>query len=78
MPNDGNAASNAPSMQTEPEIIDAKELARRLGVSTDWIRRHTHEIPHLQLGRLVRFEWGGQELKAWFQRHTRASRRSDS
>jgi hypothetical protein len=31
------------------------EAAEKLGVSVDWLREHHAEIPHLRLGRLIRF-----------------------
>jgi hypothetical protein len=58
------------------EIIDAKELAARLRVPESWVRSYTRErtpaaerIPHLQLGRYVRFEWLAPQLAAWIAAH---------
>ena len=54
------------------EIIDSKELARRLAVPESWIRSRTQQrtaassrIPHLALGRYRRFLWGSVELDNW-------------
>lgn len=60
----------------QTEIIDAKELAGRWKVPESWVRSYTRErtpkaerIPHLQLGRYIRFEWGSPELEAWLAAH---------
>ena len=52
------------------EVIDSKELARRWGLPESWVRdrvrsRAVDPIPHLKLGRNVRFEWGSARLEAW-------------
>ena len=60
------------------EIIDAKELARRWNVPVSWIREYTRSdrtddpIPHVRLGRYVRFEWGSSLLNEWFARRRAA------
>ena len=60
------------------EIIDAKELARRWNVPVSWIREYTRSdrsddpIPHVRLGRYVRFEWGSSQLDEWFARRRAA------
>jgi len=58
------------------EIIDSVELARRWNVPESWVRSKVRsrtataeQIPHLQLGRYVRFEFGSPALEAWLQRH---------
>jgi hypothetical protein len=58
------------------EIIDAPELAKRWRVSESWIRSKVRsrtatgdQIPHLQFGRYVRFEWGSQALEGWLAKH---------
>lgn len=51
-------------MTSATEIIDSAELAKRWKVPTGWIRKWTQEgytadrIPHVKLGKYVRFEWG--------------------
>ena len=64
------------SENTRPqfELIDAPDLATRWHLPTSWIREQTRSrsvdpIPHLRLGRYVRFEWGSPELAAWLSRH---------
>lgn len=57
----------------ETQIIDSKTLAERWSVPESWIRKHTWDgtpdpIPHLKLGRYVRFEWGTEALQKWLQR----------
>jgi len=54
------------------EIIDSAELARRLNVPLTWIREYTRcrtqdTIPHIRLGRYVRFAWGSPDLDQWLQ-----------
>jgi hypothetical protein len=56
------------------EIIDAGELAGRWNLHETWIRHHTRAgsedpIPHLRLGRYVRFAWGSPELVRWLDNH---------
>ena len=56
------------------EIIDAKELGRRLSLPWTWIKegtrsRTTDPIPHLRFGQYVRFEWGSPALNTWLARH---------
>jgi hypothetical protein len=62
-------------------LIDSRELAKRWCVPESWIRertraRTTDPIPHVRLGRYVRFDWLSPELasdrplialrRAWF------------
>jgi len=54
------------------EVIDAKELARRLSLPESWIRdqvrsRAEDTIPHLRFGKYVRFVWGSPELAGWIE-----------
>jgi len=59
------------------EIIDAVELAKRWCVPESWIRSKVkpsrtataEQIPHVQFGRYVRFEYGSPALEAWLARH---------
>jgi hypothetical protein len=46
------------------ELLDAKQLAERLGIPVSWVRNHSSassatgsKIPHTRLGRYVRYEW---------------------
>jgi hypothetical protein len=61
--------------QTVPfEVIDSKELARRLVLPESWVRDHVRgrcddPIPHIKVGRYIRFEWGSRELLEWWSRH---------
>ena len=55
------------------EIIDSSELARRWAVKPSWVKEHVRKrardpIPHLKLGRLVRFEWKSPEMLSWLDR----------
>jgi len=56
------------------EVIDAKELARRLNLPWTWVKEGTRNrtcdpIPHLRFGIYVRFEWNSPALNAWLARH---------
>jgi hypothetical protein len=58
---------------TEYEFIDSRELARRLAVPPSWIRdqvraRSEDPLPHVNLGKYVRFLWGSPELEDWIAR----------
>ncbi len=64
------SALNDPSV----EIIDSKELARRLRLPESWVRdrvraRNNDPLPHVKVGRYVRFEWGSPDLVQWWARH---------
>jgi hypothetical protein len=50
-----------------------EELARRLAVPTSWIRdqvrsRSQDPLPHVTLGKYVRFLWGSPALEPWMRR----------
>jgi hypothetical protein len=55
------------------EFIDCGELARRWDVPVTWIRDQVRQraedpLPHVNLGKYVRFLWGSPELQAWIER----------
>jgi hypothetical protein len=60
--------------QTEIELINSAELAKRLNVPETWVRSRTNPkrtndpIPHFRLGRYVRFPWGSEQLLEWLNR----------
>jgi hypothetical protein len=67
-PTDGDSAKF-----TQYEFIDCSELARRLAVPTSWVRdqvrsRSQDPLPHVNLGRYVRFLWGSPALELWIRR----------
>jgi hypothetical protein len=58
------------------KIGDSKELARIWGLPESWIRSqtrgrksHEQQIPHLRLGKYVRFELDSPQLEEWLNRH---------
>src|SRR6266566_4998884 len=61
-------------LMSHVEVIDSTELAKRLNVPETWVRSRTNAkrtsdpIPHLRLGRYVRFPWGSAELREWLGR----------
>jgi hypothetical protein len=64
------------------EVIDSAELAKRLNVPESWIRSRTNKkrtddpIPHIRLGRYVRFPWGSNELREWLDRQLVSTNRA--
>lgn len=60
--------------QMQYEIIDCITLAERWDLPVSWVRdgvraRTPDPIPHVKLGRYVRFEWKSPELGEWWARH---------
>jgi hypothetical protein len=56
------------------EIIGSAELAKRWNLPESWVRNQTRSnardpIPHLKLGRYVRFQWNHPDLLKWLDRH---------
>ena len=77
--------STTPSPQAHFELLTPVELAHRLKVPVTWVRERTrnrnlHEdvIPHLRLGRYIRFQWGSPELDAWLNRRLYTKSRATS
>jgi hypothetical protein len=69
------SASQGPDIvsATMYEFIDTRELARRLTVPPSWIRdqvraRSEDPLPHVNLGKYVRFLWGSPALELWIRR----------
>lgn len=56
---------------SEDRLIDAAEVARRLGVAPSWVASaaRANRIPHHRLGRYVRFKW--TEIEAWLEEEAR-------
>jgi len=55
------------------EIIDSAQLAKRWGVPETWVRdqvrrRALDPIPHVRLGKYIRFEYGSEPLNDWWAR----------
>jgi hypothetical protein len=64
---------NNSERMTTYEFIDSRELARRLAVPVSWIRdrvraRSRDPLPHINLGKYVRFLWGSRDLEDWVAR----------
>ncbi len=67
-----------PGSKTPPhfELLTPVEFAERLKVPVTWVRERARSreldgedvIPHLRLGRYIRYRWGSPELEAWLQR----------
>jgi hypothetical protein len=61
------------------EVLTAEELAKRWKVPASWVReqcrsRAVDPIPHIQLGRYVRFSFGSPALTAWWERRQSGSK----
>lgn len=55
------------------EVLTAEELAARWRVPESWVREQTRSrcidpIPHVRLGRYVRFCWRSPSLNEWWAR----------
>ena len=55
------------------EYLDSAQFAERLNISESWVRdqirtRSEEPIPHVRLGKYVRFRWVGPELANWMDR----------
>ena len=55
------------------EVIDSTELAKRWDIPVSWVREQTRSrasdpLPHVRLGRYVRFEWGSPSLILWWNK----------
>ncbi len=66
-----NEGTSAPNCQHE--YLDSVQFAARLNVPPSWVREHVRSrtsdpIPHLKLGKYVRFLWGSPALEAWLKR----------
>jgi hypothetical protein len=72
-PNRSSANDSDSDKFTQYEFIDCSELARRLAVPTSWVRdqvrsRSRDPLPHVNLGKYVRFLWGSPALDLWICR----------
>lgn len=59
-------------MIDQENLMSPQELAEMLGVSPNWVYRAAHrgEIPHLQLGRHIRFVRAS--ISEWIERQEHA------
>ena len=65
------------------EKIDSAEFAKRISMKESWVRNQTRSncqdpIPHVKLGRYVRFEWNSPELNTWWDSHRKGNSASIS
>jgi hypothetical protein len=63
------------------ELLDSVQFAKKLNVPVSWARDHTRsrvpeseQIPHVRLGRYVRFEWGSPALDRWLEEHRKGKK----
>lgn len=57
-----------------PQLVDARAAATQLGVPFSWLlaEARANRVPHVRLGKYVRFNPG--ELAAWAEARTRGPR----
>lgn len=63
------------------EVLTAEELAQKWRVPPSWVREQTRgraadPIPHIRLGRYVRFFYGSPELDRWWIRRQAGAKRA--
>jgi hypothetical protein len=68
-----HSGNKSPGSGPSLEVLTAGELAARWRVPETWIREQTRSrcvdpIPHVRLGRYVRFSWNSPELNEWWNR----------
>ena len=58
-------------------LLDAREVAEWLGVPVSWVRESTRSgaIPHVRLGRYVRFEL--VQVEAWLEECRQPGRKAN-
>lgn len=55
------------------EVLTPAELAKRWNLPESWVYEHVRAraadpIPHLRLGKYVRFQWNSPALREWWSR----------
>ncbi len=73
-----NHGRDTGASHTPFEVIDSHELAERWRVPETWVReqtrsRATDPLPHVRLGKYVRFEWGSAALEEWWRRRRKCA-----
>jgi hypothetical protein len=58
----------------KPKLWTPEMLAEHLGVSKKWVYHRTQlnaieRIPHLKMGKLLRFDPDSEDFKHWLQAH---------
>lgn len=69
----GEAQSAGRELKVRYEFIDSKQLAALWSVPETWVRERVRSrtgdpLPHVRLGKYVRFRWGSPELEEWAER----------
>ena len=52
------------------EILDIKGCAAYMKVSTNWIHKHSHELPRIQSGKRGRLRFWRSEIDAYLEKHS--------
>lgn len=68
-----DAVTSCTPMFAQYEVLDSAGLSAKLELPVTWVREHVREripdpIPHLKLGKYVRFLWGIPDLEDWLFR----------
>ena len=69
---DGGMPADPPSPRTAGlRLLEAEDVAEYLGVRTDWVYREVRagRLPHIRLGRAVRFR--RESIEAWIDSRER-------
>ena len=62
-----------PVAESRSRLLEADEVARYLGMRTDWVYREVRagRLPHIRLGRAVRFR--RESIEAWLESRERGT-----
>ncbi len=61
---------------SDDRLLSADEVATRLGLKPSWVAQAARDnrIPHVRLGKYVRFRW--TDVEAWLDEEVKRSRRA--
>jgi excisionase family DNA binding protein len=67
------APLDRPAAEPRSRLLEAEEVARYLGMRTDWVYREVRagRLPHIRLGRAVRFR--RESIEAWLESRERGT-----
>jgi hypothetical protein len=65
------------------EMLTSKQFAVKLGLPESWVRNQCRSncpdpIPHVKVGKYIRFEWPSKDLYLWWKRHRRGAGQSEA
>ncbi len=64
--------STEPSVPHEDELLNVKEAAKLLGMSTKWVYRNWRSLPHVLIpaGKKPRIRFRREALERWIRSHS--------